>query len=159
VPHLRIIINHQDVRVRREAVRSMAKLRDEAAARVLLSAVDDADPEVRLLALRSLGTSGARVAVPRLREIVRLPNRTGKNTELIRAAAIALGRIGADEAIGDIEKAAKRPLLFGRRRLAACEAARWAAATLRGVSTGEAPEGSTRRASDGRDEAPRDPGS
>ena len=51
VPHLGIIVSHPDVRVRREAVRSMGRLRNEATSKVLLSAVDDTDLDVQLLAI------------------------------------------------------------------------------------------------------------
>jgi len=155
VPHLGIIVSHPDVRVRREAVRSMAKLRNEATVKVLLSAVDDSDFEVQLLAIRGLGTSGASAAVPRLRELLKLPNRTGNNTEFVRGAAVALGRIGAAEAIGDLKKVARRPLLFRGRRMAACDAAEWAVATLQGDATGEAPEAVLRERRD--DDSSSDP--
>ncbi|MGD8330495.1 MAG: HEAT repeat domain-containing protein [Acidobacteriota bacterium] len=144
VPHLGIIVNHPDVRVRRETVRSIAKLQNDTAAEALLSAVDDADPSVRLLAIRGLGTSRSRSGVARLRQLITLANTTGKNTEIIRAAAIALGRIGAREALADLEELSGRPWLFRGRRIAASEAARWAVATLQGESTGEPPEARTR---------------
>jgi HEAT repeat protein len=140
VPHLSIIINHPDVRVRREAVRSMAKLRNEAVTKVLLTAVEDDDFEVRTLAIRGLGTTRSSGAVGRLREVIHLPNRTGRNTEIMRTAAIALGRIGDGDALGDLKQLARRPWLFRGRRRAASEAAEWAVSTLQGELTGEAPE-------------------
>lgn len=148
VPHLGIIVNHPDVRVRRETVRSIAKLQNDTATETLLSAVEDPDPSVRLLAIRGLGTSRSRGAVARLRQLLALPNTTGNNTELIRAAAIALGRIGADEALTDLEKLSRRPWLFRGRRMAASEAARWAVATLQGEATGDAPEARPRPSRD-----------
>jgi HEAT repeat protein len=146
VPHLGIIINHSDVRVRRETVRSIAKLQNDTTSKALLSAVDDADREVQLLAIRGLGTSRSHDAVARLRQLIALPNTTGNNTEIIRAAAIALGRIGAGEALADLKKLSRRPWLFRGRRVAASEAARWAVATLQGEVTGEAPEARPRAA-------------
>jgi len=140
VPHLGIIVNHPDARVRREAVRSMAKLKNEAATKVLLGAIEDGNADVRILAIRVLGNSGTASAIPPLRDIIRRPNRTGKNTELIRAAAVALGRLGAGEALDDLVKLARRPWIFRRRRSAARNAAAWAVATLRGELTSEAPE-------------------
>jgi HEAT repeat protein len=133
-------VSHPDVRVRREAVRSLGRLRNEATSKVLLSAVDDTDLDVRLLAIRGLGTAETRVGVPRLRELLRVPNRTGNRTELIRAAAIALGRIGASEALADLRVVARRPWLFRSRRISAYDAAVWAVSTLQGEMTGEAPE-------------------
>jgi len=140
VPHLGIIVNHPDVRVRRETVRSIAKLHNDTTIKALLNAVADGDPEVQLLAIRGLGTARAGAAVARLRQLIALPNRSGTNTEVIRAAAIALGRIGAREALPELKRLSRRPWLFRGRRIAASEAARWAVATLQGEATGEAPE-------------------
>jgi len=140
VPHLGIIINHPDVRVRRETVRSAGKLPHQAAIKVLVSAVEDSDREVQLLAIRSLGRPGVCGAVERLRELLRLPNTTGNNTDLIRAAAIALGRIGSPAALPELKKLTRRLILFRGRRVQARDAAVWAVATLHGEMTGEAPE-------------------
>jgi len=140
VPHLAIIVNHPDVRVRREAIRSMSKLRNEAAAKVLAGAIDDKDEEVQLLAIRGLGISQARSAVPRLCELMALPNLTGNNTEIIRAAAVAAGRIGDGRALDACKRIARRPVLFRSRRAPAADAATWAVATLQGETAGDAPE-------------------
>ncbi len=74
------------------------------------------------------------------RATTRSQSRTGDRTELIRAAAIALGRIGASEALADLKVVARRPWLFRSRRIAAHDAAVWAVSTLQGEMTGEAPE-------------------
>ncbi len=147
-PHLGIIVKHPDVGVRREAVRSLARLRNEAAAKALVSASEDSDLEVRLLAIHGLGTSRALSAIPHLRELISLPNLSGKNTEIIRAAAVALGRLGAGEAQDALVQLARRPWLFRRRRAAASDAAAWAVAALRGEATDEAPEARLGRAGD-----------
>ena len=140
VPHLRIIVSHPDVRVRREAVRSVGKLEHDAATAVLMSAIEDDDDEVQLLAIRGLGTSRSHSAVGTLRKLLYLPNVTGNNTDVIRAAAIALGRIGSSEPLADLQKLTRRPILFRGRRAQASAAAVWAVATLQGEATGEAPE-------------------
>lgn len=155
VPHLGIIVNHADVRVRRETVRSIGKLRHEATTPVLVSATEDSDFEVQLLAIRGLGTSGAHSAVGRLREFLRLPNSTGNNTDVIRAAAIALGRIGSAAALPDLKKLTRRPILFRGRRIQAHDAAVWAVAMLQGELTGEAPEARMPERHDDDDEAER----
>ncbi|MCZ6508244.1 MAG: HEAT repeat domain-containing protein, partial [Acidobacteria bacterium] len=140
VSHLGVIVNHPDVRVRRETVRSTAKLHHEAAIQVLLSAIEDSDHGVQLLAIRGLGRPGAHGAVERLCELLRRPNLTGNNTDIIRTAAIALGRIGSPAATPDLKKLTRRPILFRKRRIQARDAAAWALATLQGEVAGEAPE-------------------
>lgn len=142
IPHLGIIANHPDVRVRSEAVRSMARFRNDAAVEVLIGATDDSDLHVKLLAIRGLGLSGSQEASPRVCELLRLRNLNGNNTDVIRTAAVAAGRIGDARAKRDLRRVARRPWLFRARRLPATEAAEWALATLRGEITTEAPEAS-----------------
>ncbi len=140
VRHLRIIIEHPDARVRREAVRALGKLQNETAAQVLIEAIDDEDDEVSLLAIRGLGHPGGRIAAPRLRELLRLANFIGQNTEAIRAAAIAVARIGDGKSLATLRRIPHRPLFFRSRRAPAGKAAAWAMATLQGESAGAAPE-------------------
>ncbi len=143
--YLRIIIEHSDVRVRREAVRALGKLQNETAAEVLIDAIDDKDDEVSLLAIRGLGHPEGRVAAPRLRELLGLPNFLGQNTETIRAAAIAIARIGDGRFLPMLRRIPRRPFFFRSSRAPAGDAAAWAVATLQGETTGEAPEAALRR--------------
>ena len=128
--YLHIIIEHSDVRVRREAVRSLGKLQNEPAAEVLIDAIDDDDDEVSLLAIRGLGHPGGLIAAPRLRKLLRLPNFLGQNTETIRAAAVAIARIGDGRSLPTLRRIPRNPFFFRSSRAAAGDAAAWAVATL-----------------------------
>ena len=138
--HLGMIAEHGDTRVRREAIRSLAKMQSPQAAGFLIDALEDRDDEIKLLAVRGLGQSGARAAIPQLCKLVALPNRRGQNTEAIRAAAIALGRIGDPRVLPALKRVPQRPLLFRGSRVKAGEAASWAIALLQGEAAGDAPE-------------------
>ena len=147
IRYLRVIIEHSDVRVRREAVRALGKLENETAADVLIDAIDDEDDEVSLLAIRGLGHPGGRIAAPRLRKLLRLPNFLGQNTETIRAAAIAIARIGDGRSLPTLRRIPRNPFFFRSSRAPAGDAAAWAVATLQGEVTGEAPEAALRHES------------
>ena len=85
----------------------------------------------------------------------RRPNLTGNNTDIIRTAAIALGRIGSPAATPDLKKLTRRPILFRKRRIQARDAAAWALATLQGEVAGEAPEARMPQRPDDNDEGER----
>lgn len=143
VHHLGLIADHPDERVRREAVRTLAKMGGGRAISFLLSALDDDDEEIRLIAVRGLGRARSRDSVVSLGELLRLPNLSGQNTEIIHAAAIALGKIGDRRALGPLRRVARPPFLFRRRRLKATEAARWARRAIRGEEVDAAPDETT----------------
>lgn len=138
--HLALTSDHPDVRVRREAARALAKLGGPAATTSLRARLEDDDAEVRLLAIRGLGHAGSTSAVDDLVDVLSRRNWSGHRTESIRAAAIALGRIGDPRAEKHLRRVARRPWLFRRRRMRATEAARWALRVLEGEGAGRAPD-------------------
>ncbi|MFQ5742969.1 MAG: HEAT repeat domain-containing protein [Acidobacteriota bacterium] len=142
VRHLGLIANHDDVRVRREAVRALAKLRGDRAVEQLQAVLQDPDFEVTMLAVRGLGQSGSRSAVGSLSDLLQLPNLRGQNTDIIQAAAVALGKIGDPAALSRLRRLARKPLLFRSRRMKATEAARWAISAIHGEAVADdLPEG------------------
>jgi len=139
--YLGLIADHEDLRVRREVVKSLAKMGGAKAAEILVEVLSDTDEETQIMAIRGIGHSGEGGPVPELRAILRRPNRRGQNTHFIQAAAVALGRIGDVEALPELHRLAGTPLLFRTRRLPATEAARWASQSILGQDAGAAPEG------------------
>jgi len=138
--YLGLISDHEDLRVRREVIKSLAKLGGTKAAEILLGALLDTDDEIQLIAIRGLGHSGIAGSVPGLHAMLRRPNLRGQNTDLIQAAAVALGQIGDVDAIKRLRRLSRTPLVFRTRRLPATEAARWAVRSILGEDAGEAPE-------------------
>ena len=160
--YLGLIADHEDLRVRREAVKSLAKLGGPKAAETLMDALSDTDDEIQLIAIRGLGHSGVTGPVPRLQAVLRRPNLRGRNTDFIQATAVALGQIGDVDALPALRRLSRTPLLFRTRRLPATEAARWASRSILGEDAGEAPEvempPSEKDSGRGGDHPPRDDG-
>lgn len=137
---LRPLLHHEDSRVRFEAACSLAKIGDDRAAVRLLGALRDEDRKVRLVAIHGIGVSGSSELAVRLIPLLSLSNWVGQNTDIIRTAAIALGRLGADDAAPQLERLTRRRWFFPRRRRPAREAAQWALRALDSDSPGRAPD-------------------
>ncbi|MEX1256855.1 MAG: HEAT repeat domain-containing protein [Gemmatimonadota bacterium] len=130
VEHLRITIRHPDARVRRESAQALANIGGAAAGELLIAAVDDEDRETQVASIQGVGKSGLIRGVPRLRPILRLSNRRGNNSDLIEAAAVALGRLGDTESVGRLQELSRTPWLYAERRRSVALAARWALQSL-----------------------------
>jgi hypothetical protein len=127
---LSLTVRHPDARVRRESVLALGKIGGPEAAELLLTCVDDVDLETRLAAIRGVGLSGLRRAVPVLRPNLDLPNWHGRNSALLEVSIVALARLGDQPSIPQFRQHARRPLLFPQGRRVVRDAARWALQTL-----------------------------
>jgi HEAT repeat protein len=91
---------HDDIRVRREAIRTLGKLKARGAITILCELLGDKDEEIRVLVLKTLGEVGDKAAVPRILPFVQRKRLKGQKTDTVRQAAIeALGKIGDPQAI------------------------------------------------------------
>jgi HEAT repeat protein len=94
-------VYHDDIRVRKEAIQTLGKLRSRGAVRMLCDLLTDKDEEIRFLALRTLGDTGDKMAVPHILPFLQKKRKVkGQKSDILRQTAIeALGRIGDPEAI------------------------------------------------------------
>jgi HEAT repeat protein len=94
-------VYHDDIRVRKEAIQTLGKLRSRGAIRMLCDLLTDKDEEIRFLALRTLGDTGDKMAVPHILPFLQKKRKVkGQKSEILRQTAIeVLGRIGDPEAI------------------------------------------------------------
>jgi HEAT repeat protein len=140
-------LEHDAASVRAAAASAFARVEHPSRTRVLLRSLDDADPWVRFVTLRTLGAIGATEAVPpvlatverdpaphvRLAAIevigrispfealdVLEPLTTSPNPDIARAAVAALGNVDRDEALTILEQHSRAPQLS--TRLAAVDA-------------------------------------
>jgi HEAT repeat protein len=92
---------HEDIRVRNEAIQTLGKLRSRGAIRMLCDLLTDKDEEIRFLALRTLGDTGDKMAVPHILPFLQKKRKVkGQKSDILRQTAIeVLGRIGDPEAI------------------------------------------------------------
>ena len=93
-------VYHNDIRVRKEAIKTLGKLRSRGANRVLCELLEEKNEEIRLLVLRTLGEVGDKMAVPHIIPFLQKKMLKTQKSDILRQAAIdALGRIGDPEAI------------------------------------------------------------
>jgi hypothetical protein len=109
------LLEHNDTKVRREAIRSLVRIRGMEASRALAAALQkESDPEFRMVIVSALGESKAQAGVPALLgQLKSIPAR--EDTLLLLEATIdALGRIGSKEALPQLIKVLNRKSLFKR---------------------------------------------
>lgn len=117
--YLHPLLWHDDLRIAREVIRSLARIGGDQAVESLLQLVDSGHRELYPQAIIALGSMRNPSAVPNLVKIIKSRDLFMKKTELKTSAIKALGRIGCPEAAPELERMAKRrPLWGGARRTA-----------------------------------------
>jgi len=100
VEPLRGLFGHKDDRVRKEAVRALAKIKGAESSHALIGSLGQkTDPETKILIAQTLGEMRNLSAVPGLLNLLRRRAWLDENYELLAAAAQALGQIGSREAV------------------------------------------------------------
>jgi hypothetical protein len=125
------LLGHPHMRVRIEALRTLALMDPTRAARPIVPLSRDADPEVRLEAIRALGALRRDEALPALRDVA--AGAAGSADLSLREEAVealaALGTAGACEALEALARRRVWPWQRGERRLRETAAAALAART------------------------------
>ena len=97
--HLTPLLEHKEVRVRRETIRALAKIGGQKAVDILLRAAESSDQELRRQALLSLGAIRAASATPTLLKLLEHSDWSQRTVEIKKDAIRALGEIRAAEAV------------------------------------------------------------
>lgn len=113
--HLKEVLHHRDVRVRRETIRSLTKIGGTNAIGILLRTVAGDDVEMSKQALLSLGAMKCTAAVPTLINLIRTMGTSAKTVQTKKEAIKALGEIGSDEAISALIESLQKRSLWKRR--------------------------------------------
>jgi HEAT repeat protein len=113
--HLKTVLSHRDVRVRRETIRSLTKIGGTNAIGILLRTVAGEDVEMSKQALLSLGAMKCTAAVPTLINLVRTMGTTAKTISTKKEAIKALGEIGSSEATSALLEALQKKSIWKRR--------------------------------------------
>jgi hypothetical protein len=117
-------MTHAGPSVRASAIVGLGQYPAEISEQHLLNALSDPALEVRVAALRGFRQLHADDSQNRLIGYLEFPNRTGRNTRIIAAAAKALARVGDANSLASLRAVGRSPWVFRKRRLAATLAAR-----------------------------------
>ena len=113
--HLKEVLSHRDVRVRRETIRSLTKIGGTNAIGILLRTVAGDDVEMSKQALLSLGAMKCTAAVPTLITLIRTMSTSARTVPTKKEAIKALGEIGSDEAITALVETLQKRSIWKRR--------------------------------------------
>ena len=97
--YLTPLLEHPDLRVRREAIRALTRIGGAGAVGILLKTLEGRDQDLCRQALLSLGAIKDPAAVPALINLLNRSDSGPKYGEITREAIKALGEIGSDEAV------------------------------------------------------------
>ncbi len=112
---LTLLLQHDEIRVRREAIRALTKIGGKRAIKILLQTAVDDDQELRRQAILSLGAIRATAAVPTLLALLKQKDWSQRGIDLKKDSIRALGEIRAPEAVPELLKIIKNKRWFHRK--------------------------------------------
>jgi HEAT repeat protein len=104
IPELKRPLYHEDVRVRKEAIRALMKIGGEAAESALIPLLEEQDEGLVRHVILSLGLMRSRQAVPGLLKLLERRDLLLKGLEVKKELLLALGRIGDRRSTGHLLK-------------------------------------------------------
>lgn len=119
VQYLRQGLSHNDIRVRKEAVKGLAKVRNEEAIGLLCKCATDNDPDTCKTALGWIAAIGTEQALPTVSEILSDERIWAAKDDVLRLAIEALGSMKSNEdATALLDKLARKRSIFKLRKAA-----------------------------------------
>lgn len=119
VPFLQPLLRSTDPRVVREAARGLAGIDDPAAARAVHMVLRTSAGEIRRAIVDALVAERDPRVVPVLLRILNESRPVGSDHSIVLETLAALGTLGQDRAVPDIDRLMRRKSLFARRRIRA----------------------------------------
>jgi len=135
-PHIQKAFQHEEFRVRREAVQALGLIGGPEATGLLVKALADGDARIRAMAAISLGKAGGKAGLSPLLEVVQSKEFPKKEPAEIKAFFDAIGMMGSNEAIPVLQQVFEKKSWFGRGK--AGDLRLGAAQTLAAIGTPEA---------------------
>ena len=114
LPHIQKAFNHQEPRVRREAVQALGLIGGPKAVSQLARALTDPDVRIRAMAALNLGKVGEKAGLASLLEIVQSKEFHKKEPAEIKAFFDAIGMVGSNEPIPVLQELLQKKSWFGR---------------------------------------------
>ncbi len=114
LPYIQKALNHEDLRVKREAIQALGLIGGQKAIGILVRALTDNDVRIRCMAAINLGKGGKKAGLVPLLEVVQSKDFYKKEPAEIKAFFNAIGMVGSNEAIPVLQQLLERKSWFGR---------------------------------------------
>jgi HEAT repeat protein len=114
LPYVQRALNHEDFRVKREAIQALGLIGGQKAIGLLVRALTDNDVRVRCLSAINLGKGGKKGGLIPLLEVVQTKDFYKRESVEIKAFFNAIGMIGSNEAIPVLQQLLERKSWLGR---------------------------------------------
>ena len=114
LPTIQKALNHEDLRVRREAIQALGGIGGQKAIGLLVKALTDNDVRIRSIAAINLGKGGKKAGLIPLLEVVQSKDFYKREPAEINAFFSAIGMMGSNEAIPVLQQLLERKSWFGR---------------------------------------------
>lgn len=113
LPHLQKAFNHEELRVRREAVQALGLIGGPKAVSLLIKALVDKDARIRAMSAINLGKMGKNIGLAALLEVIQSKDFQKKEPAEMKAFLDAVGMVGSNEALPVLQQMLERRSLFG----------------------------------------------
>jgi hypothetical protein len=114
IPYIQKGFNHQELRVRREAIQALGLIGGPKVVPLLIKALTDQDVRIRAMAAINLGKVGKKAGLVPLLEVVQSKDFSKKEPVEIKAFLDAIGMVGSNESIPVLQQQVERKSWFGR---------------------------------------------
>ena len=113
LPTIQKALNHEESRVRREAIQALGIIVSSKAFDLLGKALNDQDDRNRSMAALNLARVGKKASLPALLEVVQAKDFSKRDSAEIKAFFDAIGMVGSNDAIKPLEKLLEQKSWFG----------------------------------------------
>lgn len=113
-PYIQKTLNHEEPRVRREAIQALGLIGGPRATGLLVKSLNDTDVRIRCLAAINLGKGGKKTGLIPLLEVVQSKDFYKREPAEIKAFFGAVGMVGSNEAVPVLQQLLERKSWFGR---------------------------------------------
>jgi HEAT repeat protein len=114
LPYIQKAFNHEDIRVKREAIQALGLIGGLKANALLVRALADNDVRIRCMAAINLGKGGKKAGLIPLLEVVQSKDFFKREPAEIKAFFNAIGMAGSSEAVPALQQLLERKSWFGR---------------------------------------------
>jgi len=117
LPYIQRAFNHEENRVRREAIQSLGLIGGQKTVGLLVRALTDNDVRIRCMAAINLGKMGKKAGLIPLIEIVQSKDFSKREPVEIRAFFNGIGMAGSNEVVSVLQDLLERKSWFGRGKI------------------------------------------